>query len=141
MQQRLQAESYLQVLGTTSREYLIQRIKGATAHLPVPHSPLAYVWLGAELSIGELMPDFRWNSGGVWKRKEWSPDLPTDSQVPTALISPSSDVLWEQIVLHLFCTFMDFVLPRDLQAPDAARPFTSRYLLITPVFLLRTRLV
>jgi hypothetical protein len=54
-------EKYTRVLGSTSREYLVQRIK--------------------DLAEGEYMSAFRWNGGGRWKDKDWTPEFPTDSQV------------------------------------------------------------
>ncbi|KJE90196.1 hypothetical protein CAOG_01539 [Capsaspora owczarzaki ATCC 30864] len=54
--------------------------------------------------------NYRWNSGGKFKGKEWHPDLPTDAQ----------------IVMHLFCTFLDFILPADALVPKG-KHFTARY--------------
>jgi hypothetical protein len=34
-----------------------------------------------ELAQGDFMAAFRWNGGGAWKTKEWSPELPTDTAV------------------------------------------------------------
>lgn len=39
---------------------------------------------------GTCMADFKWNSGGEWKGKPWSVELPTDSS----------------LVLYLFCAFI-----------------------------------
>lgn len=60
------------------------------------------------------MSSFRWNGGGTYKDKEWSPELgPTDTQ----------------IIIHLFCTFMDTQLP-DYQ--NTGRPFTGVHFVVTP---------
>ncbi len=48
-----------------------------------------------ELSDGPYLQRFIWNGGGKWRGKEWTPELPTDAQ----------------ILIHLFCTFLDLKLP------------------------------
>lgn len=93
LRKRHRLEKYTKVLGATSREYLIQRIR--------------------ELAKGSYMAEFKWNGGGLWKGKEWSQEFPTDAQ----------------IVFHLFCTFMDFVLP-DQQSANG-KPFTGKYVAIS----------
>jgi len=92
VQKRLQLELNMNVLGCSSREYLIQRIK--------------------ELATGSCMATFKWNGGGKWKSKEWTSELPTDSQ----------------IVIHLFCVYMDTQLPRS----PSGKPFTSQYFVVFP---------
>jgi len=95
VQKRIQLEYHMNVLGCSSREYLIQRIK--------------------ELANGSCMATFKWNGGGKWKNKEWTSELPTDSQ----------------IVIHLFCVFMDAQLPKDPRSPSG-KPFTSQYFVVFP---------
>eukprot|EP01097_Dermamoeba_algensis_P002126 TRINITY_DN1845_c0_g1_i2.p1 TRINITY_DN1845_c0_g1~~TRINITY_DN1845_c0_g1_i2.p1 ORF type:complete len:352 (+),score=76.72 TRINITY_DN1845_c0_g1_i2:784-1839(+) len=91
---RIKYDKYLNVIGSTSREYVIKRIQ--------------------ELAQGAYLSAFKWNGGGVWKGKEWTPELPTDSQ----------------ILIHLFCTYMDFLL---LQDPlSEIKPFTYKYFICFP---------
>lgn len=116
-QTRVRVEAYMQVLGSTSREYLVQRIKGkhkARSTSLFTFNSLVYSLLA--LGEGDLLARFKWNGGGPWKDREWTAELPTDSQ----------------ILIHLFCTYMDFVLPRDQQSVDPTKPFTSRYFCLVP---------
>ncbi|XP_001636404.2 transmembrane protein 209 isoform X2 [Nematostella vectensis] len=68
-----------------------------------------------ELSKGGCLGVYRWNSGGMFRGKPWEQDLFADSQ----------------IVMHLFCTYMDSRLPADPRFPDG-RTFTGLHFLKTP---------
>jgi len=94
LSQRQKLERYFEVLGSTSRQYLIDRIR--------------------VLAKGSYLTSFNWNGGGMWNKKPWTTEFLTDSQ----------------IVLHLFCTFMDNAMP-DQQTFNG-KPFTNRHLVITP---------
>ena len=87
-------EKYVRVAGVTSREYVVQRLR--------------------ELAHGDFMAAFRWNGGGSWKTKDWTPELPTDTQ----------------IVLHLWSCFMDDMLTFDQNNNNYA--FSSRYVIAAP---------
>jgi hypothetical protein len=91
-------EKYMDVHGSPSREYIVQRVKGSSG-VPFPRvasvcftaNPLGgwggVGWvvnatpLWAELAEGGCMAAFRWNGGGSWQGKPWTTELPTDSQV------------------------------------------------------------
>jgi hypothetical protein len=92
VQERFKLEEYMNVLGCTSREYLVQRIKA--------------------LAEGDCLGNFVWNGGSKWKAKEWTAELPTDSQ----------------IIIHMFCTYMDSMMPRF----QVGKPFTSRHFVVFP---------
>ncbi|XP_052820906.1 transmembrane protein 209-like isoform X2 [Mya arenaria] len=75
-----------------------------------------------DTEIGELGSDgcvseFLWKrgSGGGQYGKPWSEHLPTDTQ----------------LVMHMFCTYLDLRLPPDLRYPDG-KTFTSQHFLKTP---------
>lgn len=55
---------------------------------------------------------YRWKFGSDYRGRRWDQDLPTDAQ----------------IVMHMFCTYMDFRLPTDARFPDG-RTFTGLYFL------------
>ena len=68
------------------------------------------------LASGGYMSDFKWNKGGKPKdRKEWNDDLITDSE----------------LIMHLFCVFMDLHLPNDPRYPDG-KSFSSQYFVKAP---------
>ncbi|XP_068760349.1 transmembrane protein 209-like [Montipora capricornis] len=69
----------------------------------------------SELAQGGCMGLYRWNSGGHYRGKVWEQDLSADSQ----------------LLLHLFCTYMDSRLPADPTFPDG-RTFTGLHFLKTP---------
>jgi len=91
--ERHRLERYVKVLGSSSREYIVQRIR--------------------ELAQGSCLAAFRWDGGGTWKEKEWTSEMPTDSQ----------------IVVHLFCTFMDDQMLPD---PQGSKTFTSKHFVVFP---------
>ncbi|XP_076343527.1 transmembrane protein 209 isoform X1 [Tachypleus tridentatus] len=68
-----------------------------------------------ELAKGGCMSEFKWNKGGSYKGKPWGDYLPTDCNV----------------VMHMFCTYMDSRLPADPHYPDG-KTFTSQYFRKTP---------
>lgn len=55
---------------------------------------------------------YRWKSGSHYRGRNWDQDLPTDAQ----------------IVMHVFCTYMDSRLPTDARFQDG-RSFTGLYFL------------
>ncbi|XP_074609702.1 transmembrane protein 209-like isoform X1 [Acropora palmata] len=69
----------------------------------------------SELAQGGCMGLYRWNSGGQYRGKAWEQDLLADSQ----------------LVLRMFCTYMDSRLPADPTFPDR-RTFTGLHFLKTP---------
>ncbi|XP_073229325.1 transmembrane protein 209-like [Porites lutea] len=69
----------------------------------------------SELAQGGCMGLYRWNSGGQYRGKLWEQDLLADSQ----------------LLLHMFCTYMDSRLPADPSFPDG-RTFTGLHFLKTP---------
>ena len=66
----------------------------------------------AELGQDSCMGAYRWKSGSNYRGRSWDQDLPTDAQ----------------IVMHVFCTYMDSRLPTDARFPDG-RTFTGLYFL------------
>lgn len=58
-----------------------------TLHAQLTYFPLALI---TELAVGNHMKEFRWNSGGMWKDKQWTTELPTDSQVRFLPLPPLS---------------------------------------------------
>lgn len=69
----------------------------------------------SEFAQGGCMGLYRWNSGGQYRGKLWEQDLLADSQ----------------LLLHMFCTYMDSRLPADPTFPDG-RMFTGLHFLKTP---------
>ncbi|XP_058950289.2 transmembrane protein 209-like isoform X2 [Pocillopora verrucosa] len=69
----------------------------------------------SELAQGGCMGLYRWNCGGQYRGKSWEQDLLADSQ----------------LLLHMFCTYMDSRLPADPTFPDG-RTFTGLHFLKTP---------
>lgn len=97
-----------------------------------------------ELARGAYLSAYQWNSGGDWKGRAWSIDLPNDSQVRDfALVFFFSDNLemWfliialkntpVQIVMHLLSTYLDSHLPPDPWFPDG-KTFSTQYFLKAP---------
>ena len=82
-------KTYLNVLGSSSEDYVIHRLR--------------------QLVSGSVLAAFSWSSGGEWKGRPWTPELPTDSQ----------------IVMHMFVTFMDQNMPAFDETSQT--PFTSRH--------------
>ncbi|XP_052820961.1 transmembrane protein 209-like isoform X2 [Mya arenaria] len=70
-----------------------------------------------ELGSDGCVSEFLWNRGGGGGQygKPWSEHLPTDTQ----------------LVMHMFCTYLDSRLPPDLRYPDG-KTFTSQHFLKTP---------
>ncbi|KAI6659305.1 hypothetical protein LOD99_14976 [Oopsacas minuta] len=68
-----------------------------------------------ELAKGSDISLYRWNSGGSYKGKKWDSSFPTDAQ----------------ILIHLFCTYMDSMVPPTLSIADT-QPFTSRFFSSAP---------
>lgn len=73
VQKRQMLEKYMDVHGSPSREYIVQRVK--------------------ELAEGGCMAAFRWNGGGSWQGKPWTTELPTDSQILIHLFCAHMDGL------------------------------------------------
>ncbi|XP_064392312.1 transmembrane protein 209-like [Halichondria panicea] len=69
-----------------------------------------------ELSKGTNLSAFHWDSGGSWRGKQWNQSLPSDSQ----------------IVMHLFCTYMDSQFPPNPQYPADGKAFSSRHFMKAP---------
>ena len=65
-----------------------------------------------ELGQDSCMGAYRWKSGSDYRGRRWDQDLPTDAQ----------------IVMHVFCTYMDSRLPTDARFQDG-RTFTGLYFL------------
>lgn len=61
-----------------------------------------------ELARGNNLSIFRWNGGSQYKGAKWSTTLPTDSQ----------------IIMHLFCTYLDCKIPPGPSTKDG-QPFTG----------------
>ena len=68
-----------------------------------------------DLARGSDISYYRWNSGGAYKGKKWDSSFPTDAQ----------------ILMHLFCTYMDSMIPPTLSIADT-HPFTSRFFSSAP---------
>lgn len=68
-----------------------------------------------ELAKGSDISLYRWNSGGSYKGNKWDSSFPTDAQ----------------IIIHLFCTYMDSMVPPTLTIADT-QPFTSRFFASAP---------
>ena len=65
-----------------------------------------------ELGEDSCMGAYHWKSGSDYRGRSWDQDLPTDAQ----------------IVMHVFCTYMDSRLPTDARFQDG-RTFTGLYFL------------
>ncbi|RWS27596.1 transmembrane protein 209-like protein, partial [Leptotrombidium deliense] len=63
-----------------------------------------------DLAKGGCITEFNWNRGASHKGKQWSEEWPADAQ----------------IVMHLFCTYMDSRLPAHPSCADG-KPFTTMY--------------
>ncbi|XP_052820226.1 transmembrane protein 209-like [Mya arenaria] len=72
---------------------------------------------GQEEEGDGCVSEFLWTQGGGGGQygKPWSEHLPTDTQ----------------LVMHMFCTYLDSRLPPDLRYPDG-KTFTSQHFLKTP---------
>lgn len=68
-----------------------------------------------KLASGGYMSEFKWSSGGEVKGRKWADDMPTDCD----------------IIMHIFCVYMDSHLPADPRFPDG-KTFTSKYFVKTP---------
>lgn len=66
------------------------------------------------LSEDGFMGKYRWNRGGSWKGKEWTPEFPTDAQV----------------AMNVFCSFMDGLLPPAFEGDH--RPFRRVHYMSAP---------
>lgn len=68
------------------------------------------------LAGGGYMSDFQWNIGGnVKDHNDWGDDLVTDSE----------------LIIHLFCVYMDNHLPPDPRFPNG-KSFSTQYFIKTP---------
>ncbi|KAI8803413.1 cytochrome B561, N terminal-domain-containing protein [Cladochytrium replicatum] len=68
------------------------------------------------LAKGGYLAAFHWSAGGSWEGRDWSADhLPTDAQ----------------LVMHLFCRFMDENMPWENQNVYGSHPFSNKYFLTT----------
>ncbi|KAI9591508.1 cytochrome B561, N terminal-domain-containing protein [Syncephalis fuscata] len=68
-----------------------------------------------DLAVGGVLAAYRWDSGAIiWNDdKKWTPEMPSDAQ----------------LILHLFCTFLDMVTPdNDVTFPMNV-PFSSLHYL------------
>lgn len=99
------------------------------------------------------MSSFRWNSGGDLKNRKWDTDLPTDCavglytdvtyhlqqltlleklqkvtlKVPGGVLEYDDDFfLPHQIIVHVFCTYLDSRLPPHPKYPDG-KTFTAQH--------------
>eukprot|EP01089_Gocevia_fonbrunei_P022453 TRINITY_DN9090_c0_g1_i4.p1 TRINITY_DN9090_c0_g1~~TRINITY_DN9090_c0_g1_i4.p1 ORF type:complete len:448 (-),score=64.55 TRINITY_DN9090_c0_g1_i4:148-1491(-) len=68
-----------------------------------------------ELGKGNVMACFKWKEGGKWNSSPWTSELPTDSQ----------------ILIHLFCVWMDSQLPPDPLVPPG-KSFSEKYFVMVP---------
>ena len=68
-----------------------------------------------ELARGTCLGAYRWNGGGEWQRRAWSSELPSDAQ----------------IVMHVFCTYMNMLLP--MTAADDTAPFVRAHVATSPL--------
>jgi len=90
--------------------------------LNIPSYPHAreYMWYRIhDLATGLRLSQFVWNSGGSWgvdangNPRKWTTSLPTDSEV----------------IIHLFCLYMDSIFPGESPLWSGNQPFTCKYLL------------
>jgi len=74
-----------------------------------------------ELGSGTVLARYNWNRGTDSEASNfvWDPRYPCDAQ----------------IVMHLFCTFLDFRLVADPTTARTGKPFTSKYFLKSLAFL------
>lgn len=68
-----------------------------------------------ELATGGCLRLYKWESGGQYKGKPWNNDLPSDPE----------------ILIHLFCTYMDTHLPSNPRYPDG-KSFSGMHFLKSP---------
>ncbi|XP_050431338.1 transmembrane protein 209 [Adelges cooleyi] len=80
---------------STNQEYVVQRIR--------------------ELAKGPCLTEYRWNSGGTFKGKEWTSELPSDSV----------------LVMHLLATYLDSQLS-PLTRLKGKNPFSVQHLIKYP---------
>ncbi|MEW5302437.1 MAG: hypothetical protein WDW36_005224 [Sanguina aurantia] len=75
-------------------------------------TPAAYIWTRVQqLSASTCLQEHKWNGGGRWAQRPWSPDLPTDNA----------------LVLYLFAALLDspsweFPVTADTDATRGAAP-------------------
>ncbi|VVC33291.1 Hypothetical protein CINCED_3A024978 [Cinara cedri] len=84
---------YLEI--SSNQEYIVQRIK--------------------ELAKGPCLTEYRWNSGGTFKGKEWNNELPSDAV----------------LVMHLLATYLDSQLS-PLTRLKGKNPFSVQHLIKYP---------
>ncbi|KAI8910571.1 cytochrome B561, N terminal-domain-containing protein [Powellomyces hirtus] len=66
------------------------------------------------LAKGNNLANFQWNGGAKWDGQPWSEDsLPTDAQ----------------LVMHLFCRYLDELMPGENFATYGNFPYSSKYLI------------
>lgn len=84
-----------------------------------------------DLAQGGCMSQFFWDGGGSYQYRHWREDMVTDSEVsnitaccscPCLIISS----LCPQLILHLFCVYMDSRLLFNPTSPEG-KPFTSQH--------------
>ena len=109
-------------IGLISLGSLRQVSTSKAEHVPTLAAVLPYLELSynqeylvkriKELGQDSCMGAYRWKSGSDYRGRRWDQDLPTDAQ----------------IVMHVFCTYMDSRLPTDARFQDG-RTFTGLYFL------------
>lgn len=67
-----------------NQEYIVQRIKGK--QIIMVQINFYFQIIVSELAKGSCLTEYRWNSGGTFKGKEWNKDLPSDAVVRISYI-------------------------------------------------------
>lgn len=67
-----------------NQEYIVQRIKGK--QIIMVQISFYFQVIVSELAKGSCLTEYRWNSGGTFKGKEWNNELPSDAVVRTFYI-------------------------------------------------------
>ncbi|XP_065674400.1 transmembrane protein 209 isoform X2 [Hydra vulgaris] len=112
-------------IGTVSQLALQNLASSKTQQLPSLPSVILYLEVSPnqeylvsrlkELATGGCLRLYKWDGGGTFKNNPWNSDLPTDAQV----------------LMHLFCTYMDTHLPANPRYPSG-KSFSGLYFLKTP---------
>ncbi|XP_066922289.1 transmembrane protein 209-like isoform X1 [Clytia hemisphaerica] len=113
-------------IGLSSRSTLQTLLATKGQHLPSLATIIPYLSVSTnqeylvarlkELSTGGCLRLYKWDNGGNYKGKPWNSDLPTDAE----------------IIIHLFCTYLDTHLPSNPRYADG-KSFSGLHFIKTPI--------
>ncbi|KAI9090851.1 cytochrome B561, N terminal-domain-containing protein [Phlyctochytrium arcticum] len=109
VQERLKLENYLTLPDYNCRSYIVQRI---LCKFKLSHAGFKVFTCFAAFANGNNLASYQWNSGSSWQGKPWSNEwYPTDAQ----------------LVMHMFCRFLDEMMPGENFATYGNLPFSPKY--------------